>query len=300
MPTQVVKPTVRAEFHGDVSGQVAIGDNNLQINQMFGGVVYHLAGGQTAVPRPIPTPVYLRPRRFPGLLDRQVERQTAQATTQKALPVQFYSDSGWGKTSLLRYLAYHLDDSLYPDGIVYQRVAGMGLDDIRQVLFDLFYEADIPIKPLPGQITRYLQQKQALILLDDITLPREDMEELMDTAPRCTFLFASPENTIWHEGKAIQVKGLPEEEALQLLEDELSRPLSAEEAQAARIIVGAIQGNPLKLRQLAALMRDKDLSLVRIAAGLTTPENATALDDQKLTAFAVRSLPKDQRKVALG
>ena len=186
---------VEAHIQGEISGQVAVGNYNVQIGSVHGGVVNVVAPGQQPRPRPRPTPVFLRPRPFPGLLDRAAEVGAAAAALQSALPVEFCGQGGTGKTTLLRHLAHQPPDVAFPDGILYLSARHQPLADLLQSLFDAFYESDVPFKPTDAQIRHALQNKQALILLDDVELSRDEVETLMNTAPGCIFLLASLERT---------------------------------------------------------------------------------------------------------
>ena len=181
---------IEAHIQGEISGQVAIGNNIIQIGAIHGGVVNVALPEQQPRPRPRPTPVFLRPRPFPGLLDREAEVGATTAALQSATPVEFHGQAGLGKTTLLRHLAHHPAATSFPDGVVYLSARHQPVDDLLQSLFDAFYESHAPFKPTDAQVQHALQSKQALILLDDLELPRDEVETLMDAAPGCAFLLA--------------------------------------------------------------------------------------------------------------
>jgi len=101
-------------IEGGISGQLAIGENILQIGDVHGGVVNVAMPEQKPQPKPRPSPVLLRPRPFPGLLDQETEIGAATATFQSALrqtrdaapPVEFYGQAGVGKTAIAEGLAH--------------------------------------------------------------------------------------------------------------------------------------------------------------------------------------------------
>jgi len=138
--------SVEAHIQGEVSGQVAVGNYNVQIGSVHGGVVNLVAPEQQPCPRPRPTPVFLRPRPFPGLLDRDPEIDAATTALQSAQPVEFHGPGGIGKTALLRHLAHRPPGAPFPDGIVYLSARHQPLADLMQSLFDAFYESDVPFK----------------------------------------------------------------------------------------------------------------------------------------------------------
>jgi len=251
---------VEAQIQGEISGQVAVGNHILQIGAIHGGVVNVAAPEEQPRPQPRPTPVFLRPRPFPGLLDREEEVNAASTALQSATPVEFHGQAGLGKTTLVRHLAYHAADTSFPDGVIYLSAHHQPVADLLQFLFDAFYESDAPFKPTDAQVRHALQGKQALILLDDVNLARDEVEALMDAAPGCTFLLASLERRLWGEGRAMALRGLPSDDALALVEQELGRPLTPEERPAAQALCTALECHPLRLLQAAAMAREEGRS----------------------------------------
>ena len=196
---QVMSDTVNIEaiVSGEVKGQVAIGNNILQIGSVHGGVVNIATPGTLAPPRPRPSPVLLRPRSFPGLLDRHAETSHVAVALRAAQPVEIDGEAGLGKTSLLRHIAYQPFESLFPDGIVHLSLRRQGSADVLQALFDAFYETGNPfnVKPTEVEIRYALQAKQALILFDDVDITRDELQSVMDAAPGCSFVMTSVEHT---------------------------------------------------------------------------------------------------------
>ncbi len=283
---------IEAQIQGEISGQVAVGNHILQIGAIHGGIVNVAAPQQQPSPQPRPTPVFLRPRPFPGLLDREEEVNAASAALQSATPVEFHGQAGLGKTTLLRHLSHHPAATSFPDGVVYLSARHQPVDDLLQSLFDAFYESDAPFKPTEAQIRHALQGRQALILLDDVDLARDEVEALMDAAPSCTFLLASPERLLWGEGRAVALHGLPTDDALALVERELGRPLPPEEQTAAQGLCTALGCHPLRLLQAAAIAREEGRSLTEIARRTETPSPAEAL-----TAEVLNALQEPERQV---
>jgi hypothetical protein len=265
-PPEPAALPVSVHIAGSVSGQVAIGDHTLQIGDVHGGVVNVLAPGEKIQPEPRPTPVDLRPRPFPDLLDRDTEIKKATAALQSAQPVEFHAAAGLGKTALLRHLAHHPTAASLPDGVVYLSARHQPAADLLQSLYDAFYETSIPYKPTDAQLKHDLQNTRALILLDDVELPREDVEKVMDAAPACAFLLASPERRMWGEGQSVALDGLPPDDALALIEHELGRSLTPQERPVAQRLRVHAKGSPLALIQIAAEVREKGLLLTDLKA----------------------------------
>jgi DNA-binding IclR family transcriptional regulator len=277
-PATAQPESVSVHIEGNVSGQVAIGNNILQIGDVHGGVVNVMAPGEKIQPKLRPTPVDLRPRPFPGLLDREKEIGAATAVLQSAQPVEFHAAAGSGKTSLLRCLAHHPAVATFPDGVVYLSTRHQPAADLLQSLYDAFYETDVPFKPTDAQLKHDLQNTHALILLDDVELAREDVEAMMNTAPACTFLLASPERRLWGEGQSLALGGLPPDDALALIERELGRPLTPQERPVAQRLRVHAKGNPLALIQIAAEVREKGVSLTELPGQKEKPEGMRTTD----------------------
>ena len=285
---------IEAHIQGDIHGQVAIGTNILQIGSIHGGVVNIAMPGQIAPPRPRPTPIFLRPRPFPGLLDRHMEAAAALAALGSAEPAEFTAEAGMGKTSLLRHVAYAPVNGAFPDGIIYLSARQQPVADLLQFLFDAFYESDksVKLKPDDAQVRHALQDKRALILLDNVDLVRDDVQALMDAAPACAFLMASEERRLWGEGRTLALRGLPTDDAVTLFERELGRPLTAEERPAAEALCAALQGHPLRILQAAALAREENRPIAALAGLMQA-----AVPGEALTAEALAALSEPEQRV---
>src|ERR1700681_975724 len=210
LPTPATR-NIEVHVDGGVTGQLAVGENILQVDNSPGAIV-NVYNGKPIMPRRRPTPVLLPPRPFPGLLGRTAEVAAAKAALRAAQTFEYYAAAGWGKTSLLRSLGQLATDA-GPDGVVYQPSGGQPLDDLLQFCFDVFYETDVPFKPTPGQLRQSLLPIRALIVLDDLDLERDQLEALLTSLPNCVFLLAAREQTLWESGQAEPVAGLAKEAA---------------------------------------------------------------------------------------
>lgn len=234
---------------------VVIGDNNrLSLNEEGNAIIDRLAQNQRPKIRRRSSPVILgRPSHAINLLDRNLERNTVQGALQPGGCVEIYSAEGFGKTTLLRYLSSQLQ---MPDGmVVIDR--GKPLEDVLQELFEAFYHSDQIYKPTQVEYKRRFEKYQALILLDNLSLTREETQVLLDTLPNCVFVLASNERHLWGQGNVIQLAGLPLNDAMALLAQQIGRPLTARELPVAQSICTALQGHPLHIIQIAALVHDE-------------------------------------------
>ncbi len=268
------------------SGQLAIGKYVVQIGSVHGGEVNIAMPAEQPQWQPRPLPVLLRPRRFTGLLDRQPESRAAATALQSLEPLEFFGSPGQGKTSLLRHLAQQPPPATCPDGVIYLSARQQPQADLLQFLFEAFFESNIPAKASAAQIRHGLSRQQAFILLDDVDLPRAELDALLDHAPEAAFILASPARMLWSGGQSRVLPGLPPDDALALLLRGLERPLTPAEAPIAPQLCALLQGHPLHLLQIAGLARDQNLSLVDIAAQLQPTDPQPALAAQLLEGLS--------------
>ena len=85
--------------------------------------------------------------------------------------------------------------------------------DPQQLLFEAFYESDAFREPTEAEIRRGLQDKQALNPLDNAHLAQNELEEVLEVAPRAAFVSATRERRVWREMRSVALKGLPVEDA---------------------------------------------------------------------------------------
>lgn len=236
------------------------------------------AGPGPAV-RELPTPIEPGLRPVSGLLDRRHELEAAAAAIEAGELVQFHAaGDGWGKTTLLRHLAYDHDTGSFADGVVYVAVRRRPIEDLLQELFESFYETDGAYKPSAAALTRYLGGKRALILLDDVDFEPRDLEWLLDAARECGYVLTAATSQAWGQGTTIPVQGLPSEDGVTLLSRRLGRELAGRERRLAGALSAALRGHPGRLRQAADVMRGgRPLTeLVDALQGAASPERALA------------------------
>jgi hypothetical protein len=271
----------------------------LQVGAAEGVLLYD---GAAIQPRPLPTPRQPSVRRpFPELLDRGAESEAAIQTLSELAPVEFYGQAGIGKTALLRHLAYHIPEGHFPDGVVYRgQVGQQPAADLLQFLFDSFYESERNYKPREAELLNLLRDKRALVLLDDVEMPREEIERALNAAPDCAFLLSAEERHLVGEGRALRLIGLPAPEAAQLLKRELGRLLEPDEQAAVQTICALLEGHPLHIAQAAAAAQEGNLPLGELAqkmqaaqaegrhpADLFNRQVAAAVTDDEKRALAV-------------
>ncbi|QSJ15054.1 hypothetical protein JYQ62_24760 [Nostoc sp. UHCC 0702] len=265
--------------------------NILKLDPTVGGKVSIAPFENQLPPKLRPLPIVLPPRSFPLLLGRREEVKVALDALPYDQPVEFYGLAGIGKTVIVRYLAHHPSITpAFPDGIIYhQCTRHEPISDLLQILFHAFYESSITFKPSDIEIREALKDKKALILLDGARLTREEVQGIINSLRSFTFLFTSLERQLWGEGHAVGLSGLALNDAVSLVARELGHTLSAEERQSAETLCTALEGDPLRIIQSVALVREENLSLSAIAQRFTTTTK-NAWTEQLLS-----SLKKPQR-----
>ncbi len=305
---------IEALIQGQVSGQVAVGKNILMVGPVYGGVVNVAPPGESAEARlrPRQRPVRLLPRRPSLFLDREAESATLRQVLDGNTPVDLYGQAGVGKTTLLRHLSHTLDLAAFPDGLVYLSARHLPLDDFLHDLLMAFYESDVAVRLPRTAIRTFLAQVRALILVDDVGWPREDVEILLDMVAQAAVLIAGTQRHLWGNGEALRLQGLPEEAAVALFTQVMGRPLQGEEREQVTALVRAVQGHPLSLQQLAAEVAEGHLTLAealaRARGDREAPErgaavaafNALSEEDRRLLSAlaALRDVPLDTALLA--
>jgi hypothetical protein len=174
-------------------------------------------------------------------------------------PFGLFGTCGYGKTTLLRYVAATAETEVFAQGGVYLQAGQGGLRDLLHRLVGELYTADQPVKLTPDQCAEVLSQVHALVAFDDVTLTRAQADYLQSVLPECSILLSS-RYPVLGQDDSHQLTGLPQDAALQMVIDDLGRPLSADEMAGARRLIDAVDGQPLRLRQATALVREDQQS----------------------------------------
>jgi hypothetical protein len=284
---------IEARVQREDSGQIAVGTHVLQIGSVHGGIVDAAATRPQPRPKARPVPIELRPRPFPAILDRDEESAAAIRALESLQSVELFGEAGIGKTVVLRHLAYTINSKLFRDGIIYREIRGVPPDDVLQLLWGDFFECDVPLKPTDSQLRHDLQSKNALVILDAAELTRTEAERVMNIAAACTFLLGSRERHLWgSEAHATPLAGLPAKDVKTLIERELNRPLTADEALIVEPITLALKGNPLRILQEAAMAQLNGRSLTRLAQDLRSDGSP-----EKLAEHITAPLSSVQRRI---
>jgi len=282
----------KVSVKGDFSGNLVAGNYNLVVNNPNGGVVNVVQPSMKAEFSPRPGPINLRPRSFRGLLDRKNEIELAKAAILASASVTLFGESGIGKTSLLRNIAFLPEAGQFQDGIAYVPAREVACDDLLQKIFDVFFTSAVEQKATDAEIRNGLKDIRALVILDDLTVSREDVTVLLDAMPQSLVVLASEERALWGEGQPIGLDGLPEEESLQLFQRELGRTLADDERTTALQICRILLFHPLRILQSASLMREDGVTIQQLFQNLT----ATQTQSPAVEA-ALKTSSETQKKV---
>jgi hypothetical protein len=225
-----------------------------------------------------------------GLFGRQAELEAILSALDGGLPVEIIGGPGIGKTALLRSLAYHPAAAAFADGVIYLAARQQSSGDLQQQVFDGFYESGRIRKPTAADIRHALRDKRVLILVDDVQLKREELEQLLDAAPRSAFVVATREQRLHSEVRSLALHGLPVKDSLQLLEREIADPLEEGERRTAANLCAALNGHPQRILLAAGLLRNRG-GLLDAWVNDITPE--------KLIAESLASINQKQRRILL-
>lgn len=265
---------------GDISGsQVVLGEGNLLVQHVAGDVILP-SRVPVYSPKPRWNPGSKLPRPFKGLLDRRQEVRLTLKNLKSCQLIEFVGESGIGKTSLFCHVSHQVDASSFPNGLIYLGRGNKPRRDLLLLLFDFFYDRPYAALPTEGQVLRALKDKRALVLLDDVTLPCNDFEELTNDLPQCKFLITSSRRIIKSQGSTYILKGLPQKDALKLLTRELGRRLGRRELLHAQVVCNALEGHPLRIREAAYQVREGKASLEGLAS--TRPVDLTEELDERV------------------
>ncbi len=243
----------------------------------------------------------LRPQRSearpgPLMLGRERESADAFAAIGSGRPVGFQAACGYGKTTLLQHIAAAASERGVATSCIYLRAEGNRVGDLLQQLVARLYSSDRPVKLTPEQCAQLLGQASAVIAIDDVSAGPDQVGYLLDVLSGCRVVIGSARPVLGRRGSSQDLTGLSDEAALALIASNLGRPLSSEELPAARRLTAAVDAQPLRLRQAAALVREGRHSvdsLARMAEGdpgVLDRLGISALAEHERRALAVLAL----------
>ncbi|MBD2434706.1 MULTISPECIES: hypothetical protein [Fischerella] len=285
-----------ANIRTDTNGTLAVGKHILQIGSSQGAIAELATIPQQPNLLERSTPVLIRQPPSEKLLEREKPINEAIAALKSGQSVEFYSAVGLGKSFLLRYFAQELQaDSVFSDGVISLSSHHPYVSDLLQIIWEAFYgyESDIPYKPTDEQIRQQIQNKHALVILDDgDQLILDEVQKLRNAASNCTFLVASTKQRLPKPAYSTALAGLSIQDALVFLETKMQRSLKIEELPAARSLCIILKGNPMHLQLAIAYILAEERSLAEIVSQLPNSQASIYLIQQ-----IIESLPHTHRNI---
>ena len=287
---------VRVAIEGDSLGRIAVGHHINQVGSVHGDYIVVNAAGNSPAPTPRARPIDRRGRDFPDLLGRGEEIRAVRWAARAGQPVELIAPPGMGKSVLLRHLAFRLPT--LPDGVVWLSAANRPYDDLLEKLFDAFFQTSLPVKLNADDLLRHLSGINALLLVDDVDLSRDEVGALLAALPRAALVLASNERHLWGEGHAIPLGGLTLDEGMALFTRQVGRSLRPHEEGEVRRLV-AFGGSPLAIRQSA--LTGLVVPELRIVAALAALDGApTQLEHLTAVVCPDNAVPLLQRLAERG
>ncbi|HWC26206.1 MAG TPA: NB-ARC domain-containing protein, partial [Solirubrobacteraceae bacterium] len=219
---------------------------------------------------------------FERHVDRDAEVRTVAGDDGAPRVVNLYGPAGIGKTHVL-VEALNRRECEMRDGAVYLDGRGRDAEDLLHAIFEVLFECRVPLRDL--QIERHLDDRRAVVALEDVDVASERAQRLALAVPSCRVFVTSRERVLY-DGVALKIDGLAAQHAVAIAEQELGRPLSVRERAAAESVAEGLRGHPLQLRQIFGRARDAGLSIEQLA-----PRAATAVE-------RAQALSPEERQVA--
>ena len=165
-----------------------------------------------------------------------------------------------------------------------------------QLIFEAFYDSEQACKPTEADIRRTLQDKQALILLDDVQMAQHDLEHVLDVAPQSAFVVATRKRCLWARPVLFRSRACRQGARCSFWSERWSarwaRRSDCRRRRSARNWVE----HPLRIMQAAAVARDRADSLEDWAGGMSPAAlvrqlTASIDDKQRRILLALTALP---------
>ncbi|MGY1898335.1 hypothetical protein [Nocardia gipuzkoensis] len=252
---------------GNAIGQFSTGDHTVFVTANASLVQINQAGPRAKPKRR--ERIERRPSRVVSPLGRDDETALLLRSVAGGEAVQVYGVDGIGKSTLIRHAALEFDGH---DGVVFLDGYGKEPDDLLQSVFEACY--DCPgHRPSDAELHDLLADIRLCLVVDDFDVPSRELVRMQDAIPSGTVVVGSRERTLWGRGTALELDGLPQSAAQQLLARELRRELRPEDTGDASLLWQASQGHPFKLLRAAALTRrDSNTGLSRLPSPVEIPE----------------------------
>ncbi len=218
-----------------------------------------------------------------SLFGRGSEVEAARRAIEAGVPLEFVAPCGFGKSTLLRHLALDLG-ARFGAPAVFLGVWGQRPADILQCLTLALTVDDRPFRATRTQIRQLLNRVRPTVVLDDVTCDGDQLAELLADLVGCGVVLGTDRVRLGQDGRSQVLAGLSEADARVLLSSDLGRRLAGSELPEVGRLVAAVDGQPLRLRQAAALVRTADASFAALAAA--AERDPAALDRAAIGGLA--------------
>ncbi len=208
---------------------------------------------------------------------RQDEREQLVRMLARGRSVRLVGSAGAGRTSLLDLVAEDCAD-LAPDGVV--RLTGFHRTP-ADLLHDLFYAVyNAPLhRPDQDDLLSLVREIGAVVVVDDLEFGGAALDELLDATPECAFLLGAtpdvPVPSVESGIEEVALGGLDRAASVELLERQIGRVLTEDEANWAGDLWFESEGLPLRFVQAGALLRQRD----RLRAGADAVDEYGVFED---------------------
>ncbi|MFD9005937.1 hypothetical protein ACFV0T_34160 [Streptomyces sp. NPDC059582] len=240
-------------------------------------------------PPPVRRPYGPDAPRPPFVLGREEQLALVRRASRERGAVEFTGPCGAGKSSLLQHAATGEAPGTYV------RVGGTEPEDLLQDLMRHFY-----VYPDPGgirlgteQCAQALAHVNGVVALDDVSYSASQLSYLRRALANSTLVVGAPAPVLGALGTSYALPGLSEAAAVALLSRELGRFIPDSDMASVRRLVAAVDGQPLRLRQAAALVRLDGHTFDELAD--RTASDPDVLDELSISAVG----PQAKRALAV-
>ena len=266
---------------------IQYGDLNVETASSHGALITRLTQRQASVDSFSPRRLGIPPN--PPVLGREQQVANALRAIGQGHPIEFHAGCGYGRTTLLQHIAASAAERYRAFTCVYLRADGSRVEDLLQLLVTELYRSERSVKLTPDECTQLLRQARLVVAVDDAPADPAQVGYLLDVLPGCRFVFGCATRVPVRGGSSHDLPGLPADAALALFTADLGRVLTSQELRVARNLAVAVDGQPLHLKQAAALVREGSHSLASLA-------QQAAEDPAVLDRLSISSLTDRERR----
>jgi hypothetical protein len=179
--------------------------------------------------------------------------------------VEVSGPCGVGVTTMLQHVAGLMQAR--GRQVWYLSAGGSPARDILRRLVTIGYETATPTQPSWQLALQLINRLDPVIVLDDLRCPADDLRWLTARLQHLGLVTGVSEARMATGiGRSLRLKGLAPAAAISLLEADLGRRLAAGEVVAANSLAATVDGEPLHLHQVSALVGTGKYSFVQLSS----------------------------------